>query len=75
MSVVPFKRTGRTLPDLTVKAPEPRMPTHRCVAVELPVELVSKIDAIARRELQPRSAWLRSTILMAVREDTERVAS
>jgi hypothetical protein len=60
---------GRAL-DLATYA---RQPTQRSVQLVLPISMVEKIDELAKRDLLPRAAWLRSKIARAV--ESERAAS
>ena len=72
--IVPFHtiaRDGRRiLPDGKVVDLQQyaRTPDSRSVQISLPIELVAKIDALAKAELLPRSAWLRRQILAAIRK-------
>jgi hypothetical protein len=50
-----------------------RQPTQRSVQLVLPISMVERIDELAKRELLPRAAWLRSKIARAV--EAERAAS
>jgi hypothetical protein len=50
-----------------------RQPTQRMVQLILPISMVEQIDKLAKRDLLPRAAWLRSRLARAV--ENERAAS
>jgi hypothetical protein len=52
-----------------------RQPDQRTVALILPSAMVEKIDALAKRDLLPRAAWLRSKIARAVEREHEQVTA
>jgi hypothetical protein len=62
---------GRVL-DLTQYA---RQPNQRTVALILPISMVERIDALARRDLLSRSSWLRSRIARAVEHEREQATA
>jgi hypothetical protein len=77
--VIPLHRRARDgrriLPDGRALdlAPYARQPTRRMVQLVLPISMVEQIDKLAKRDLLPRAAWLRSRLARAV--ESERAAS
>jgi hypothetical protein len=52
-----------------------KQPDQRTVQVALPISMIERIDALAKRDLLNRSSWIRSRIARAVEHEREQATA